>query len=155
MTRIDFYVLSASDNDARLAFTCRLVDKAYRQGLRVFIATDNREQTEQLNQLLWNAQPESFTPHDILPTEPEAVVATPDEPPSEQLASPVTIGYGQHCGNHHQLLINLSQQAPDYFSRFERLSEIVIQEPQILDNTRERFKFYRDRGYPIQSHSIN
>ena len=52
------------------------------------------------------------------------------------------------------LLINLGQEIPSWFSRFERLSEIVIQEPGILKNTREHFSFFRERGYPIEYRHI-
>jgi len=38
-TKVDFYVLSASDRRSRLTTVCRLVEKAYEQGLRVAVRT--------------------------------------------------------------------------------------------------------------------
>lgn len=143
MTRIDFYILPDNDSEARLRFACRLIDKAQRLGHKVFVATDGQSQAQSLSELLWTQQPESFIPHEI----------QVDRRGPEQTA-PVCIGYGEECGDHHEVLINLASAVPAYFSRFQRLSEVVVQEPAILEDTRANFKFYRDRGYPIQSHDM-
>ncbi|RYG01950.1 MAG: DNA polymerase III subunit chi, partial [Chitinophagaceae bacterium] len=65
----------------------------------------------------------------------------------------VEITFTTEAGNHHDVLINLSRHIPDYFSRFDRLSEVVIQESAILENTREHYRFYKQRGYPITQHN--
>ena len=140
MTRIDFYILPDQDRDARLQFACRLIDKAQRMGHQVFVNTRDQAQAEALNRRLWDFLPESFTPHRLLD--------------GEQPPAPVAIGYSEDCGDHHDVLINLGGPAPAYFSRFERLTEVVIQEETVLADTRDNYKFYRDRGYPIQSHDM-
>ncbi len=140
MTRIDFYVLADSNVDSRLEFACRLTQKAQHMGSRVYIAVDDKQQAQHLDQLLWTFRPESFVPHDC---EGEAALQTP-----------VLVGFGEDCSDHHDLLINLKSNIPDYFSRFERLVEIVCQQEQVLTQTREHFAFYRERGYPIQSHDM-
>lgn len=141
MTRIDFYVLQAPDAEARLLFACRLIAKVLRQGHRIFVAARDREQADSLNTLLWTFQPESFTPHQIQA--------------QTDLDCPILIGHGDDCGDHHDMLVNLKDEVPPYFSRFQRLAEVVIQAEPVLTSTRENWKFYRDRGYPIQSHSLS
>jgi len=145
MTHIDFYILSDSASEARWHFACRLVDKALRLGHSVLVAMNNRAEAEALDQLLWTFKPESFIPHQCLSDE-------------NTKSAPVEITYGsstaQLPGHHQDLLINLSHAVPAYFSQFKRLSEVVIQAPEVLENTREHFSFYRERGYPIQHRKI-
>ncbi|BFM15338.1 DNA polymerase III subunit chi [Maricurvus nonylphenolicus] len=140
MTRIDFYILPDAEEAARLHFACRLIDKARQHGLRVYVAVRDKDQAQEIDQLLWTFRPESFIPHAIQ---------------AEDLGGDnVLIGWGEQCDDHHGFLINLSDQVPGYFSRFERLAEIVCQAPDVLKSTREHYGFYRDRGYPIQSNDM-
>ncbi|MYM62987.1 DNA polymerase III subunit chi [Pseudomaricurvus sp. HS19] len=140
MTRVDFYILPQTDTADRLDFTCRLVQKAQALGSSVYVAVNDQTEAQQLDQLLWSFRPESFIPHDC--------------EGSEERQAPVLIGYGEDCGQHHDLLINLKQQIPAYFSRFQRLAEVVCQQPDVLESTRRNYAFYRDRGYPIHSHNL-
>ncbi|WP_439135501.1 DNA polymerase III subunit chi [Pseudomaricurvus sp.] len=141
MTQIDFYVLPAPAVEQRLVFACRLAQKAFQSGSKVYIAVNNAEDAAELDQRLWNFRPESFLPHDC---EGES-----------SLQSAVAVGFGDSCGDHHDLLINLKDSIPDYFSRFQRLAEVVCQDEQVLASTREHYGFYRHRGYPIKSHNLS
>lgn len=143
MTHIDFYILSDDASEARWHFVCRLIEKVTRLGNRVLVTLDHLEEASQLDDLLWTFKPESFIPHQILPGDKQAQVEI-----TTDLQSEIPLN------NHHNVLINLSQSVPVYFSRFERLSEVVIQQPEILKNTREHYSFYRERGYPIQHRKI-
>jgi len=44
--------------------------------------------------------------------------------------------------------------APPFFSRFERVAEIVTQDPQFLEALRNSWRFYKDRGYPLHKHDL-
>ncbi|WP_423895008.1 DNA polymerase III subunit chi [Candidatus Pelagadaptatus aseana] len=140
MTRISFYILGDDNDDARKLFACRLAEKAWREGNRIYIAVNDAAEAEALDQQLWRFRPESFVPHS---TEH-----------SETPSAAVVIGCQDDCGDHHDLLINLRSQIPSHFSRFERLVEIVSQSENILTETREHFTFYKQRGYPIETHKI-
>lgn len=139
MTRIDFYVLSSGEPQAADTFACRLAEKASRAGLRVLIAVDDASRAETLDALLWTFREDSFLPHNRQRKEKRAAVE---------------INCGEDPGPHHGLLINLCSEVPAHFSRFERLAEIVVQEPGALARSRTRFSHFRDRGYPLQSHTI-
>lgn len=146
MTQIDFYILPETATDARWLFVCRLIEKAVRLQHQVLVTVDARSEAEQLDDLLWTFKPESFIAHRCIPercptdtTLFNASVEITFEPESEELHA-----------HHHGLLINLSRSVPGFFSRFERLSEVVIQQPEILKNTRDHYSFFRERGYPIQ-----
>jgi DNA polymerase-3 subunit chi len=55
---------------------------------------------------------------------------------------------------HDEVLINLRDETPSMFSRFRRLIEIVSVEDADRAAARERFRFYRDRGYEIRTHQL-
>ena len=55
---------------------------------------------------------------------------------------------------HHQLL-NLSDMVPLEFSRFDKVVEIVSQTGSDKLPARERFKFYRERGYELHNQNIS
>ncbi|MCZ6854116.1 MAG: DNA polymerase III subunit chi, partial [Gammaproteobacteria bacterium] len=54
---------------------------------------------------------------------------------------------------HDDVLINLSDHVPTFFGRFERVAEIVVGET--TNRGRERYQFYRDRGYPLFDHHLD
>lgn len=139
MTTIDFYVLPEATREARWLFACRLIDKVYRLGHRVLVALDNEPDAKAFDELLWTFKPESFIPHQLI---------------NGGKTASVEITYSAEAGDHHGLLLNLSSAIPAYFSRFERLSEVVIQEAGALQTSRDRFSFYKGRGYPIETRKI-
>ena len=138
MTRVDFYILDDSDPMAALHYACRLIEKAYRGGHRVCVRTENQSQAQQLDALLWTYRGEAFIPHS-----------------SEDAAEAIYIDAGGNPGEHSDVLVNLGTALPDHFSRFKRLAEIVCQQPQWLQASRERYALYKHRGYPLHTHSIS
>lgn len=141
MTRVDFYILQEISVDAQLLFACRLVDKAMRRGNRVFINVVDLATARILDELLWSFRPESFIPHAIINTEDAAEV-------------PVVISPGQDQAGHHDLLINLTADLPEFFSRFQRMAEVVVQNAAVLEATRRHYTFFRSRGYPLETHRL-
>jgi DNA polymerase-3 subunit chi len=55
---------------------------------------------------------------------------------------------------HHDVLLNLGDEWPPFFSSFERLLEIVTVDEEDKQKARGRFSFYRQRGYAIQVNAI-
>lgn len=139
MTRIDFYVVADSGLDARLKVAVRLADKALAAGHRLFINTSDEAQAMSLNDLLWSFRPASFLPHALQGADDSA---------------PIQIGWGQDPGQHNDVLINLSCAAPAFFSRFNRVAEVVTQDSAQLELMRDAWRFYRDRGYPLAKHDL-
>ena len=141
MTRIDFYNLTEQCRDNRFMFACRLTEKIYHQGRRVFIHTSSLDEAQHMDRLLWTFRQGSFIPHGPLEK-------------ADPASTPVIIGCSGEAGEEHDVLVNLSPQVPAFFSRFERLAELVDREPESKDAGRQRYRFYRDRGYPLESHDI-
>ncbi len=142
MTRVDFYILEQQHAEARARFACRLAEKAWQQGNQVYIHTGNAEESRRLDELLWTFRAGSFVPHAL----------DGDEAADE---APIHIGHGDEPRHHDQVLINLAPEVPLFFSRFERVADLVDQDDETRKQGRERFRFYRDRGYPLENHTIN
>ena len=65
--------------------------------------------------------------------------------------TPVLIGWGEEPTG-DEVLINLADQVPKFIGRFDRVAEIIVGERK--DDGRERYKFYRDCGYPLHHHEL-
>ena len=142
MTRIDFYIVDSNEKASRALTACRLAEKAYSLENRVYIHTANASQATELDDLLWTYRAGSFVPHQRF------------EPADEQNC-PVLIGHADAPEDINQVLINLDSAVPMFFSRFERVVEIVSQEETLRQQARDRFKFYRDRGYDLHTHNLS
>jgi DNA polymerase-3 subunit chi len=145
MTRIDFYVLQPGSGQQRPVFACRLAEKAFSHGLRIYIHTDDAGETSRLDELLWTYRDGSFLPH--LPAD-DAERCDPGN------LTPVLVGHADSPEAHDGLLINLSAEVPGFFSRFQRVAEIVGGDETDKERARERFRFYRDRGYELETHTL-
>ena len=134
MTRIDFYT-GASD---RLQTAIRLVLKAREQQKRVFVFTDGASTSDELDRRLWTFQQLSFVPH-----------CRADDALAGQ--TPVIIDHQYKNLPHTEILINLHPECPPFFRQFERLLEIVGDDEEQKSQARQRFRSYRDDGYPPQT----
>ena len=137
MTRIDFYQIDS--DEALLLFVCRLVEKVYRKRLQIYIHTSSEEQSVDLDDLLWSFRSDRFIPHTLHATKEDA---------------PIKIGHDTEPDDHQEVLINLSMAVPDFFSRFDRVAEIVPLGEENRDYARQNYRFYKDRGYSLQYHKI-
>ncbi len=140
MTRVDFYVVQAAGADARLNVAARLTEKALGRGHTIFINCESAEQLTALDAYLWDFKTTSFVPH-------ERAIDNPDEQ--------VVLGFEQSPKAHNDVLINLALSPPPYFARFDRVAEVVTQDDASLDALRNAWKYYRDRGYPLQKHELS
>jgi DNA polymerase-3 subunit chi len=144
VTLIDFYILGGHSNEARLTAACRIAEKATLSNQHVFICPASEGEARQLDDLLWTFSQGSFVPHRI-------VTGAEGEVPVE----PVLIGPGAGpVGEHWDLLINLSADVPEYFSRYARVAEVVDAEEGRRARGRERYRYYRDRGYTLNTHQV-
>jgi DNA polymerase III subunit chi len=141
VTQVDFYILENDSEDARLRLACQIVDKATQQDRHVFINSSSDVEAQKLDELLWTFSQGSFIPHKV-------VRHAVDSPPRE----PVVIGWNQPpVGERWDVLINLAADVPDFFSRYERVAEVVDGNAARREQSRERYRFYRDRGYKLNT----
>ncbi|HKK02764.1 MAG TPA: DNA polymerase III subunit chi [Gammaproteobacteria bacterium] len=145
MTRVDFYVLDDGAEQARERFACRLAEKAWRLKHSIYLHARSLPDAQRLDTLLWTFSDRSFLPH---------VLATPELAPEMAAATPIRVGTGEEPAFDAELLVNLDSVVPLFFSRFERVAEIVGGDDEDRAAARERFRFYRDRGYALETHKI-
>jgi DNA polymerase-3 subunit chi len=132
MTKVDFY----TGSEDKLRTACQLSHKAMQSGLRVLLHAPDEAIAHKLDQLLWHYPPTAFMPH-CHSTETDAATM------------PVVIGCDE-AFPHSELLISLHNVCLPFFSRFERVIEIVGQDDEDAKLGRERYVFYKDRGYEMR-----
>lgn len=140
MARVDFYVLPDDQAQTRLMTVCRLIDKAQALGHRIHVHSDSRATAMALDDLLWTFRDLAFIPHAV-------------EPGNADL--PVSIGHGSPPPSGADVLINLATDIPDFYRDFERVVEVVNQEPGIRDAARVHFRFYREQGLELHHHTLD
>jgi DNA polymerase-3 subunit chi len=132
MTRIDFY----SNAESRLQTVCALVAKAFAQRMRTALFIPDPQVAQACDRLLWTFQATSFLPHcfahdRLAPETPVLIVQRPED------------------AGHDELVVNVSPDTPPSFSRFRRLIEVVGRDEEDRRQARDRWRFYKERGYEV------
>ena len=137
MTSICFY----SNATDRLRAAAAWLAVAWRERKPVLVFVPEREEAERLDRLLWTQGATSFLPH--------CRAGTP-------LAgeTPILIADNLDQLPQDRCLLNLSNEIPPGFSRFEEVVEIVSTDDHVRLPARDRFRFYRERGYPLDNRNI-
>jgi DNA polymerase-3 subunit chi len=138
MTKVDFY----TGVDDKLRTACHLSYKAMQSGLRVLLHTSDEATTEALDKLLWQYPVTAFMPH-----------CRNDEVAAAEM--PVVVDHRGENFPHNEVLISLHTVCLPFFSRFERVLEIVSQDAEDACLGRERFSYYRDRGYEMRHFDLS
>ncbi|WP_029890909.1 DNA polymerase III subunit chi [Polycyclovorans algicola] len=141
MTRVDFYILGATVTDP-VSTVCKLCDKAAAQGHKIYVRAAPDRQAA-LDGALWSTRQGSFVAHEnwtgqAIDAPQPAVLLGDIEPPD----------------THLDVLVNLGDDIPAWFGRFERVLEIVSGNEAERAVSRARFKTYRDKGFPLQTHDL-
>lgn len=141
MPRIDFYLLADDNPTARWNIVFRLADKAYQLGHKIYVHTSSAQETNLLDNLLWTQREDSFLPHAVYGD-------------SQLKDVPILIGHGGDPSDQQDILMNLSQTTPDFFSRFQRVIEVIPAETSWRDMARARYKQYRELGCELATHNV-
>jgi DNA polymerase-3 subunit chi len=141
MTQVDFYVLKEGARLNREHLVCVLASKAFMRDQRLYIHASTPHQVDMLDDLLWTFKDISFLPHQMLR---EGYTAD----------TPILIGCDEAPPEEIKLMINMAHSTPPFFSRFERMIEVVSQEPEIRQQARQRYRYYQDCGCPLNLHEI-
>lgn len=136
MTRIDFYQIAGDEQ----TFTCRLIDQVYRRGHQVYVHAAGESQAKSLDEHLWIFREDSFVPHGLH---------------TDSIHVPVRIGFDHEPTEHQDVLINLSGNIPHFFSRFDRVAEVVPVDQNSREAARKNYAYYKERGYLLEYHKLS
>ena len=152
MTQIDFYILSdkhlrsvLSSNgkpDSRLPFACRLIEKIHKLNKNIYIHSNSPTQADEISKSLWQEHKESFLAHEIRNEE------------NKTSKAPIEIGHQLKPAT-HDVMINLSNEIPSFVGQFDRVVELASDDEKTRETARERYIFYKKRGYPLKTHDLN
>ena len=141
MTEVLFYILEDSRPGARENLARRIARKAWQQGHRVYLHAPDADRARALDQRFWEQPREDFLPHALAGSEEAADTA-------------ILIGHGEDPGGQRDVLINLDRTVPEFCDRFQRVAELVAGDENERREARLRWKFYRERNYPVQDHRL-
>jgi DNA polymerase-3 subunit chi len=142
MAQLNFYALSDSryeDETERLTVVCRIADKAYGLGHRIYIYAASQAQAQQLDSLLWHFKPSSFLPHQLS---------------TDYNENKVCISHIEPSNTFTDVVINLSPAAVTSPQRLVRLNELVGPDDASLQAGREHFRTYKAQGLEIETHKL-
>jgi DNA polymerase III subunit chi len=130
--------------DEPLRFACRLLRKAWRQGSPVLV-TAPAPTLQTLDRELWIFESQEFLPH--------LRVRPGQEIDAALRRTPIWLCDGDapsHCPN---VLLNLGGAIQADLNAFERIIEIVSDQPEQRQFARQRWREYEARGLRIKHHA--
>jgi len=142
MTQIEFYSVEDQQNKLPFAHITEVVKRGYRKGQKIFIHAENKKLAEKIDEILWTHDAKSFLPHQLVGED-------------ENTKPPIEIGFGQEPNIQPDILINLASEVPLFFSQFKWVFEYAFGDEENKEKARTRFKFYRERGYPLNHRKIS
>ena len=128
---IRFYHLERSSLSQALP---ALVSKAYQSGKRIVIRTDTVSQREDINQLLWTYQDDSFLPHG-------------SEKDGNADMQPIWVTDKEENPNGAEILILTHGMSQESFDGYSLICEMFDgNNPEMLQAARGHWKAYQERG---------
>jgi len=142
--RVDFYVTKDTTPQFALRTACRIAEKAFSAGHRIHIHMNSDKDCEKLDALLWTFRDRSFIPHEVSPVPIDNCPVTISSEKSPELTS-----------GHTDMLVNITREIPENFKQFQRIAEIIDNQPEAIVAGRERYRFYRENGLDPQHHEVS
>lgn len=146
-TQVMFYVLPDDKDDASevnassaLYHACLQASYFYRQNQRVFIYAQDQKNAEQVDEMLWAFDSDSFVPHNLAGEGPKQGAAVEISHQAPQGRRPV--------------LINLTETMPNFANQFQLIVDFVPSNETLKQLARERFKTCRQWGFQVDTQTI-
>ncbi len=140
MTNILFEVLPAQERRQHDVCVCELIERLWLAGHQVYIHCLDEDMTTGLDELLWTFHDTSFVPH--------AVTGGPEAGQAK-----ILLGSAAQPPECVDVLVNLHTEVPYFFSQFERVVETTGHDDHSRQLARERYRYYKTRGYPLSTHN--
>ena len=140
MPQVEFH----SGVEAPLHFACRLLRKAWRQGVAVVVAAP-APTLQALDRELWTFEAQEFVPH---------LRVRPGQALDAALRrTPIWLCEADAPSPGPEVLLNLGADLGDAVQRYSRIIEVVPEDAQLRQRARARWRDYEARGWPIKHHA--
>lgn len=147
-TQVMFYLLPDEDKTDASEITasmshyhaCLQASYFYRQNQRVFIYTQDQHSAEQVDEMLWAFDSDSFVPHNLSGEGPKQGAA-------------VEISHQAPRGR-RPVLINLTNTVPSFANQFQLIVDFVPSDEKLKQLARERFKACRQLGFQVDNQAV-
>ncbi|HMO44603.1 MAG TPA: DNA polymerase III subunit chi [Rubrivivax sp.] len=140
MPQVEFH----SGVEAPLHFACRLLRKAWRQGVAV-VVTAPSQTLQALDRELWTFEAQEFVPH--LRVRPGQVLD------AALRRTPIWLCEAEAPSPGPAVLLNLGADTGAAAQRYQRIIEIVPEDAQLRQRARARWRAYEASGWPIKHHA--
>lgn len=147
MPQVDFYVTAAPEAAERLRLACRITEKAFLAGHRVLVWDTDAEELARFDDLLWTFADRSFVPHERAP----GAAGDADAAPVLLANDPAQVPQGAPPPD---VVVNLDAALPPFAREAARIVEVVNGEPGVREQSRVRYRAYREAGANPATHQI-
>lgn len=141
-----FYLIEETQPQAGLSavevLACDLAAQLWRSGKKILIACETESQALNLDESLWQRDPEQFVPHNL-------------SGEVTNFSTPIEISWlGKRNAQRRDVLISLQTNVPDFAQSFNQVIDFVpvTESEKVL--ARERYKAYRLMGFEMQMHNM-
>ncbi|OGT31927.1 MAG: hypothetical protein A3E87_06475 [Gammaproteobacteria bacterium RIFCSPHIGHO2_12_FULL_35_23] len=136
--RIDFYILSTPET---ISFTCRLLEKAYKEKHRIYVQTNSKAEALKLNDSLWTFKDISFVPHRL-----QDMTAAP--------IAPITIGVEEGDPNLANVLVSALPKLPKNYQAYQRIALVIANDEAQKAEARDLYKKLKASEITLQVHNL-
>jgi DNA polymerase-3 subunit chi len=137
-----FYILAEPALKARDLYTCRIIEKAYLAGHKVYVHVTDLEEAQNFDTQLWTFRDVSFVPHEIYNQNPES-------------DAPVLVGYNTAPNEKKDILINLTAETPSFYQQFNHIIEVIPNDDKLKKSARKKYKAYQEQDYQMETFNIS
>jgi len=138
--RADFYLIDKPRfRDDPLLLVCELAKRAFDSGQPTLILARSLEESERLDEKLWEFDDQTFIPHQIAGDEDDAITPVLIVPPETVTAD-------------RALIINLRDDCAQ--GLFERVLEVVPADEDQRLGSRKRWATYKAAGFEVAKHDM-
>lgn len=142
MSQVSFY----TGVPERLAYLCRLLRKAQQSGARIGVSGPPGL-LDRLDVALWTFESTEFVPHLRLKAGRAIESRLAD--------TPILLVEDSAELPHREVLLNLGQDMPVGFEAFQRVLEVVSDDPEQTRAGRQRFRQYKELGHEVSHHVVS
>ncbi|OOF50575.1 DNA polymerase III subunit chi [Rodentibacter genomosp. 1] len=139
MKNAQFYILTEQSPFTAEQLACNLAASAWRLGKRILIACETEQQALDIDEVLWQRDPNEFVPHNL-------------SGEATQYPTPIEISWrGKRNAQRRDLLINLQKDVPEFSHSFTQLIDFVPVEDDQKEQARVRYKQLRMQGWQLST----